>query len=397
MRNSFALALLLLATASGTAWAQSAGRFIVVVGDVQVLGRDGAARPAVRDTELEQGESIVTGANSLAQLRMNDGGAISVRPETQLKLDTFKYTEGGGADDSFLVSVLKGGLRTLTGLIARSRPNNFLIATPAVTIGVRGTDFEVVHVLQQATPDAPPGTYNRVYDGITTVQNQAGPLALVSRNETAFVPLGGNVRPVLVTPPVSLFGKPTPTLEIDPRLRRPGTAPGPRTDNKGAHKGRPLKVAPLKVAPLKIAPDRVISPAPAARESTPLLLNPIDTPRILAPAPTTTEPLRTISPTLTPSSPTLTPISPTLTPISPTPTVTEPVRTISPTLTPISPTPTISPTLTPISPTPTISPTLTPISPTPTISPTLTAPTTTISPTPSTTTISPSTTTIIKR
>lgn len=379
MRNAFAWALLLLATASGTAWAQSAGRFIVVVGDVQVLGRDGAARPAVRDAGLEQGESIVTGANSLAQLRMNDGGAISVRPETQLKLDTFKYTEGGGGDDSFLLSVLKGGLRTLTGLIARSRPNNFHIATPAVTIGVRGTDFEVVHVLQQATPDAPPGTYNRVYDGITTVQNQAGPLALVSRNETAFVPLGGNVRPVLVTPPVSLFGKPTPTLEIDPRLRRPGTAPGPRTDGSKA---------PLKVAPLKVAPDRVISPATAERDR-PLLLNPIDTPRIVAP--TTTEPLRTISPTLI--SPTTT-ISPTLTPSSPTPTVTEPLRTISPTLT--SPTTTISPTLTSptttiaptlTSPTTTISPTLTPISPTPTISPTLTAPTTTISPTTTTTTI----------
>ena len=389
MRGSLALALLLSLTAAGGAWAQSAGRFIAVVGEVKVLGRDGVERTAVRDGDFQQGESIVTGRDSLAQVRMSDGAAISVRAETQLKLDTFKYTQSGSDDDAVLLSVLKGGLRTLTGLIARARPSSFRVLTPTVTIGVRGTDFEVVHVLQQATADAPAGTYNRVYDGVTTVQNQAGPLALVSRDQTAFVALAGNAPPVLVTPPASLFGKPTPALPIDPRLQPRSPAPGQRSEGKPP-------------AGREIAPGRVVSPAPAARESTPLLLNPIDTPRILAPAPTVTEPVRTISPTLTPISPTLT--SPTTT-ISPTPTVTEPLRTISPTLT--SPTTTISPTLT--SPTTTtISPTLTApttttISPTltapttTTISPTLTAPTTTISPTPSTTTISPTTTTIIKR
>ena len=440
MRTSFALALMLLLTTAGTAWAQSAGRFIAVVGQVQVLGRDGAARTAVRDGELQQGESIVTGPNGLAQLRMRDGGAISVRPDTQLKLDAFKYTEGGGGDDSFLLSVLKGGLRTLTGLIARSKPDNFRISTPAVTIGVRGTDFEVVHVLQPTTPDVRPGTYNRVYDGITTVQNPGG-LTLVSRDQTAFVPLTGNVRPVLVTPPVSLFGKPTPILEVDPRLRRPGT--GPRTENKGAHKGAlkaaikgemrgaikgEIKGEALKAPALKFSPaykfdpadkDRVVTPAP---ERAPLLLNPLDTPRTVSP--TLTDPSRTVSPTLinpisptptttlSPTSPTLT--SPTTTTISPTltaPTTTTISPTLtSPTTTTISPTLT-SPTTTTISPiltaptTTTISPTLT--SPTTTtISPTLTAPTTTtISPTltaPTTTTTSPTltaptTTTIIKR
>jgi hypothetical protein len=401
MRGSLALALLLSLMAAGSASAQTAGRFIVVVGDVKVLGRDGAERTAARDGEFQQGESIVTGRNSLAQIRMGDGAAMSIRAESQLKLDAFKYTEGGGSDDSFVLSVLRGGLRTITGLIARARPTDFRITTPTLTIGVRGTDFEVVHVLQQLAADAPAGTYNRVYDGVTTVQNQAGPIALVSRDQTAFVPLAGNAPPVLVTPPASLFGKPTPALPVDPRLQ---PVPGGRSGDKPPA--------------LKVAPDRVIAPVPTERAGTPLLLNPIDTPRIVAP--TTTEPLRTISPTLT--SPTTTTISPTLTAPATTtisPTLTSPTTTtISPTLTApttttISPTLT-SPTTTTISPiltaptTTTISPTLTSpttttISPiltaptTTTISPTLTAPTTTISPAPSTTTISPTTTTIIKR
>ncbi len=356
----------LLIVAGSAAAAQgepTAGRFIVVTGDVRILGRDGAARPAQRNGEFHAGESIVTGPTGLAQLRMTDGGAVSVRADSQFKLDAYSYAGSDDRNGSFLVSILKGGFRTITGLIARNNRNNYRISTASATIGVRGTHFEVVH-LPQPLGDTAAGTYNRVYDGITTFQNRAGAFLLVSREQTAFVPLPSNLPPVLVAPPARIFGKPTPVPVLGPQSRREADAPA----EGGKPAARGIKDAPaaLETAPAQsIAPSRALS-AP--------LLNPIDSPRVME-----------LSPALQ--------IAPTVTTID-----TKSTTTISPTL--VSPTTTISPTTTTI-----LSPTTTTISPiltaptTTTISPILTAPTTTtISPiltAPTTTTISPTTTTII--
>ena len=67
-----------LVAAAGPVCAQGteAGRFLSVVGDVRV-GREGAPqRAAQRATEFYEGESIVTAAGALAQLRMTDGALM---------------------------------------------------------------------------------------------------------------------------------------------------------------------------------------------------------------------------------------------------------------------------------------------------------------------------------
>ena len=352
-KRALAAAALLAAVASGTAFAQgdAAGRFIAVTGEVKIVGADGVAREATRGGEFRPGESIVTGTNALAQVRMTDGGALSVRAESQLKLEGYRFQGNDDPEPSFFASLIKGGFRTITGLIGRGRRDSYRVATTSATMGIRGTHFEIVHVVQPLA-DAAPGTYNRVYDGIVSIQNRAGAELLVTRDQTVFVALPGNVAPVLVRPPAGIYSKPTPVPVFKPQARDAGDA--------AAHKD---KAAPGAREALRLAP-RTVQPV----ESSPTL-SPIEAPKT------------TISPTL--SSPLLTPIdSPTLT--APTTTISPTTTTISPTTTTISPT-LISPTTTTISPTTTtISPTTTTISPTltapttTTISPTLTAPTTTI-------------------
>jgi hypothetical protein len=360
--------------AAGPAAAQgdaAAGRFILVTGDVRVLDRNGSARAAERNGEFRPGESIVTGANGFSQLRMTDGGAVSVRADSQLKLDAYSYAGSDDRNASFFVTVLKGGFRTITGLIARNSRNNYRVMTTSATMGIRGTDFEVVHVVQPLA-DAAAGTYNRVYEGITTFQNRAGVAILVSREQTAFVALPSNLPPVLVVPPTGIFGKPTPIPVLTPQSRRDddGQADGGKP---AARVTRDAPVVKETTPATTVAPGRVLT--------APLLLNPIDSPILISPTTTTISPTMTISPTTTTISPTL--LSPTTTTILPTTTTISPTL-LSPTTTTISPTTTtISPTTTTISPT-LISPTTTTISPiltaptTTTISPVLTAPTTTI-------------------
>lgn len=395
-----ALVAMLLAFA-GPAAAQvelAAGRFIAVSGDVRVLGSDGASRGAERNGEFRQGESIVTGPNSLAQLRMTDGGAVSVRSDSQLKLDNYSYAGADDRNSSFFVSIVKGGFRTITGLIARSNRNNYRVSTSSATIGVRGTHFEVVHVVQPLK-DAPAGTYNRVYDGTTTFQNRTGATVLVNREQTAFIPLPSNQPPVLVPPPAGLFGKPTPVPQVAPQAGDSGNP---------AARGAAVAV-PAVQETTPAAQERTLAPSgsPARTLSAPLL-NPIDSPRgFTAPATTLqqspmltpidtgrslTVPASTLQVTPTPQS-TIdrTPATSTLSPVlttpatsTPSPVLTSPATsTISPVLTaPVTITPIITaPVTTTISPVMTAPVTITPVITAPvttTISPVFTAPATTI-------------------
>ena len=247
-----------LVAAAGPVCAQGteAGRFLSVVGDVRV-GREGAPqRAAQRATEFYEGESIITGAGALAQLRMTDGALMSVRGDTEIKLEKFSYAGEQDRNASFLMSVLKGGLRTITGVIGRQNRERYRITTATVTIGVRGTDFEIVHVPPQAaSPEVPAGTYDRVFEGVTSMQNRAGVMLLVSRDQTAFAALQGTAPPVLIAPPAALFGRPTPILQVKPQtllltpIDAPGTSPTSAT----------IKTAPTKktLAPIQTAPPVV--------------------------------------------------------------------------------------------------------------------------------------------
>ena len=293
-----------LAAAADPVCAQGteAGRFLSVVGDVRV-GREGAAqRAAQRAAQFYEGESIVTAAGSLAQLRMTDGALMSVRGDTEIKLERFSYAGENDRNASFLMSVLKGGLRTITGVIGRQNRDRYRITTATVTLGVRGTDFEIVHVPQpMGSREVPAGTYNRVYEGMTSIQNRAGVALLVSRDQTAFAALQGTVAPILVPPPAALFGRPTP---LPMTLRQDGADKAPTA-------GRPAPGA----TPIDI--PRAVSPTLTPIEA-PRTLSPIEPAPIIHPAPTASPGLAPAAPpVLAPATPVLAPVAPVLAPVAP--------------------------------------------------------------------------------
>ena len=367
----------LLIAASPGAWAQApaAGRLVSVTGEVGIVGSDGVRRAAERGGDIREGDTIVTGDSALAQARMSDGSLISVRADSEFKLEQFAYKGREDRGASFVVNILKGGFRTITGLIAQVNRSGYRINTPAATIGVRGTHFEVVHVLPQiASQQVPAGTYNRVFEGITTVQNPGGAVLQVVREQTAFAALQGGA-PRLVAPPALLFGRPTPV----PRAAAPQGDAHKSAAIKGESRALKMQDRAFKIQDrgLKSGVVREAVPTTPLESTTTLRsvpISPIETTTIQL-APTTTT---TISPTTTTilQSPTTTTISPTL----------SPTTTISPTTSTILQSPTTSTILQ--------SPTTSTILQSPTTTTTTTSPTTsTILQSPTTTT----TTTIIKR
>ncbi len=232
-------AFLLSICAAFPALAQTAGKFLVTVGEVKVVGKDGKPRAVERGGELLEGDTIMTGANSLAQVRLQDNGLISVRPNTEMKLDKFAFA---GADDrkaTLLISLVKGGLRSITGLIGKAHREGYKISTATATIGIRGTDHEPFYIPPNQAALGTPGTYDKVNSGMTFVQGRQGNPLDVTINQVAFVPVTG-AAPVIL-PSVPQFYKQDLAVP-DPQARKAPSSDTPsKTDADGSRSTETVK------------------------------------------------------------------------------------------------------------------------------------------------------------
>jgi len=135
------LVLLVSAALSQTAEATPAGSVVFATGDVSATSADGQVRRLQRGGEIAVGDTIVTGADGRAQVRFTDGAFSSFQPETRFRVDQYQYAgKVDGSEKSFF-SLLKGALRTVTGVIGHANKKNYQVATPTATIGIRGTEY----------------------------------------------------------------------------------------------------------------------------------------------------------------------------------------------------------------------------------------------------------------
>jgi hypothetical protein len=153
----------------------AAGKFLIVVGDVDVVDRDGGARSVKRGSPISSGETVRTAGNGFAQLRMADRSLFAVRADTEFTLERFKWDGPKEKKGSVALSLLRGALRSITGLIGKADKGAYSLHTPYATIGIRGTDHETF-VTVKAREGFEPGTFNVVYSGGTTVKSPQGTL-----------------------------------------------------------------------------------------------------------------------------------------------------------------------------------------------------------------------------
>lgn len=175
------------------AWAQ--GTVTHLSGPVSVLKADGKTVPGVAGTQVAAGDTVVTGPAGFVRVAMTDGGEMVIRPDSQLKIDSYKFVNEAPAEDNFVFSMLKGGFRAITGKISkRGNPNAYKLNTPTATMGIRGTQFDV-RVCQANCGALPSGTYVAVTYGSVQAGNAQGSLNL-RPGQVAYVPR--NSPPVLL-------------------------------------------------------------------------------------------------------------------------------------------------------------------------------------------------------
>lgn len=142
-----------LAMALGTAGLAVAGDATVqqLSGTISVQRPDGAVRTITRQSEVNRGDTLNTEKDSYVQVKFADGGVVTLKPNTRLKIDDFVFDEKQPNKDTSTLSLLKGGLRMITGLIGkRGNPDAFRANTVTATIGIRGTTFTVEDCLTTA-------------------------------------------------------------------------------------------------------------------------------------------------------------------------------------------------------------------------------------------------------
>lgn len=194
-------------------------------GTLFVQRPDGSVRLLSEKSAVRQGDVINTERDSYAQVKFTDGGQVTLRPNTQIKIDNYVFNAAKPEEDSFALRLLKGGLRAVTGLVGkRGNRDAYKMNTATATIGIRGTTFSAVEVPflpPGATPPAgslPSGVYVTVSDGAVVMVS--GGVEAVAMAGTTVFSANVNVAPVAIPPPPTLpqitpppgFGANRPTI-----------------------------------------------------------------------------------------------------------------------------------------------------------------------------------------
>jgi hypothetical protein len=138
---------------AGSAWAALvAGTVRQLSGPLIAKKADGKIKVLALRSEVEQGDTLVSEKNTYALIKFIDNSEITLRPDSSFKIESFAFDEGKPEGDSATFNLVKGGLRSVTGLMGKRNKEKFSLKTPTATIGIRGTTFTAHWV-----PPPPPG------------------------------------------------------------------------------------------------------------------------------------------------------------------------------------------------------------------------------------------------
>lgn len=208
-RSLFAAVMLALSCQVAMA-AQQAGKVLAVSGKLSVQ-REGTVTTLPAGGDVFVGDALTTDAASQAQIRFNDEAIVALRPDTTFRVDDFAF-KSAQEPEKGLFSLLKGGFRTVTGLIGKTNRDSYRVTTPTATIGIRGTHYAVLLCDSGCRNDdgtaASAGLYGGVNEGRVAVQNDAGAMEL-GVGEYFYVADKASLPRPLLAPPGFLRERPT--------------------------------------------------------------------------------------------------------------------------------------------------------------------------------------------
>ncbi|MGZ3184298.1 MAG: FecR family protein, partial [Telluria sp.] len=127
-------------------WAQVVGTVTHLSGPLVAKKANGTVKVLAVKSEVENGDTLVSEKNTYAQIKFVDNGQITLRPGTVFKIENYSYNADKPDGDAEHLELIKGGLRSVTGLLGKRNKEKFALKTPSATIGIRGTTFIATYV-----------------------------------------------------------------------------------------------------------------------------------------------------------------------------------------------------------------------------------------------------------
>ncbi len=242
--------------------ATPAANVTLVTGRGTASATVGGIRTLAKGDAVYSGEIVHSSANSYVDLKFSDGGYFLLRPNSRFQVVDFANHSGSiaspaapvappapaapaaapapaapppattaaplitaqqdtqnGASRAFF-SLLKGGFRSISGLIGKVNHDEYQVTTPVATIGIRGTDYLVVICDATCATDPqiaavlPPGVnpmggiVSTVYAHSIVITDAGGSVTLLEGQYLLVLPNGTNI--LLPIEPHFLHVDPTP-------------------------------------------------------------------------------------------------------------------------------------------------------------------------------------------
>jgi hypothetical protein len=199
-----------------------AGQVESAIGEIQATSISGQPRALHQGDSINEGDTLRTGPKDKAKLKMGDGGMITMRPDTEFKIDNYQFNGQQDGTEKSYFSLVKGGFRSVTGVIGKLHKANYHIKTATAVLGIRGTDHEVYLVIagSEAAKSSPIGTYDTVYSGSTTLTNNMGTV-VIEQKQMGYV-AAIDQKPKLQPIDTKLFA-----AVAEPVIRTPAVQPPP--------------------------------------------------------------------------------------------------------------------------------------------------------------------------
>lgn len=217
INTSKTLAIVLLATLGVLSFpsyaATSVGKAIISIGKVVSKNADGVENKLKRRGKVFEGDTITVGKKSRLQLRFVDNQLVVLKENTIFRIDEYKFKDKNDQNKSAALSLLKGGMRSVTGLIGKSARDKYKVKTPVATMGVRGTHY----VIQLCSGNCGPGVQGivgTVLQGAIVMTNDTGTQQF-GTDQFFNVPSMNEAPRTITNPPSILISRATTTADDD--------------------------------------------------------------------------------------------------------------------------------------------------------------------------------------
>ncbi len=193
--------------------ADDVARVAFLKGQLTAMNAANVQRRLELGAPLYEGDTLETSKDSFAVIAFRDESRVTLKAETRFKIEQHRFSADQPGENGAVYSLIKGGVRALTGLIGKYRKNAYKIKTPTATIGIRGTGFDLVWLGACGT-SATCGLVGFVWDGGIFAENESGTWDLLE-NQVILIRFEDQPAVFLDTPPVFIVPRPD---EVDINL-----------------------------------------------------------------------------------------------------------------------------------------------------------------------------------